>query len=396
MKLVLGDPYWPIKDPSDHHYPLMRHDLETEVVVVGGGITSALVALAFFRAGIPAALLCDGRLGQGSTSASTALLQYEIDYDLTELADKIGREAAVRAYRLCAGAIRQIGELAGDFPADFAYRPSLYLAARERDIPALEQEFAARQAAGFAVRFLDREALRSETGLLAPAAIRSELGAQVDPYQLSRRIFAYLQSGGMPVFEQTRIDPSGRDGRTLRTWDGYPIRARHAVFASGYRSQAYLSERVVKLHSTYAFVTPPLPEAQHWAQSALWWDSADPYLYARTTVDRRLMIGGGDRFFHSAWLRRRVHARQVESIRAKARRYFPAWQGEIAYSWNGVFGETGDGLAYIGTPKEWKHADFALGFGGNGITYSQLAADLLVRKYRGEEPKDLALFRFGR
>ncbi len=76
--------------------------------------------------------------------------------------------------------------------------------------------------------------------------------------------------------------------------------------------------------------------------------------------------------------------------------YMPHTDLHIAHAWSGTFGETKDGLAYIGESPEWPECYFALGFGGNGITYSALAGDLLVRLWQGETPDDLSLFRFGR
>lgn len=396
MKLVSGGAFWPMKDAAEAAYPALEKDLHTEVVVIGGGITSALVSLALHEAGAQVALVSDQRLGGGSTSASTALLQYEIDENLMDLKEMIGAKDAVAAYRLCGEAIDQIAALSKRFPCDFAYRPSVLLAAEEGDLPMIRAEYEARAQAGFAVRLLDRGALMDAFGFDAPGAIQSELGAEVDPYKLTQRIFEHLHREGVPVYERTEVVWDAKDGQRLRTRQGHAIRAGHAVFATGYRSQAYLAEQVVQLHSTYAFVTPPLPENGIWHARALWWDSADPYIYARMTADGRAMIGGGDRDFYESGRREAVHDRQIASVLEKARRYAPSLEFTVADSWNGVFGETKDGLAYIGTPGDWKHADFALGFGGNGITYSQLAARMLAQRYKGEEPEAIRLFRFGR
>ena len=72
------------------------------MVIMGGGISGALVAFYLQEAGIDA-MVIDGRtMGLGSTCASTSLLQYEIDTSLSELKTLIGDKAATRAYQLCA------------------------------------------------------------------------------------------------------------------------------------------------------------------------------------------------------------------------------------------------------------------------------------------------------
>jgi thioredoxin reductase len=94
MKLDSGLPFWLIKDGLPFAYPKLERSLRTDVVILGGGISGALMGYSLTRAGIPCVLL-DGRtIGLGSTCASTSLLQYEIDTSLHELADRIGQKNA--------------------------------------------------------------------------------------------------------------------------------------------------------------------------------------------------------------------------------------------------------------------------------------------------------------
>ena len=57
------------------------------------------------------------------------------------------------------------------------------------------------------------------------------------------------------------------------------------------------------------------------------------------------------------------------------------------WRWGGTFGETEDGLPYIGTARQFPHGYFALGYGGNGITFSWIAANLLLDRFL-ERPND--------
>jgi glycine/D-amino acid oxidase-like deaminating enzyme len=56
---------------------------------------------------------------------------------------------------------------------------------------------------------------------------------------------------------------------------------------------------------------------------------------------------------------------------------------EVAFDWCGTFAETPDGLAYIGSHSRYPRCQFALGFGGNGITYSALAAQYIADSIDG-------------
>ncbi len=77
--------------------PLLDHDVVCDVVVVGAGITGAMVAHRLSSDGLSVVVI-DGRdVCRGSTCACTALLQYEIDVSLTDLAKLIGEQNAARA-----------------------------------------------------------------------------------------------------------------------------------------------------------------------------------------------------------------------------------------------------------------------------------------------------------
>jgi glycine/D-amino acid oxidase-like deaminating enzyme len=76
---------------------------------------------------------------------------------------------------------------------------------------------------------------------------------------------------------------------------------------------------------------------------------------------------------------------------------YPALRGIGAdYAWHGLFATTPDGLPYIGPHRRYPHHLFALGYGGNGITFGYLAAQVLVRALRGRSEPDDALFGFTR
>jgi glycine/D-amino acid oxidase-like deaminating enzyme len=77
-------------------------------------------------------------------------------------------------------------------------------------------------------------------------------------------------------------------------------------------------------------------------------------------------------------------------------RLFPDTGIKPEFSWTGTFGSTRDGLPFIGEYKPRRHSYFSLGFGGNGITFSVIAAAILTDLIRGRKNKDAALFAFDR
>ena len=94
--------------------------------------------------------------------------------------------------------------------------------------------------------------------------------------------------------------------------------------------------------------------------------------------------------------RDRLVQSKTEKLIRRFRCLFADAEFELAYSWAGTFGETKDGLAYIGRSPEHPDAYFALGYGGNGVTMSVIAAGLIADDYLGRDNPDAHIFRFGR
>src|SRR5690242_721479 len=98
MRLRSGCNFWGQVDAEPRPYPVLDRDLRCDVAILGGGITGALVAYHLVRAGVDVVLLEGDRVGRGSTSASTGLLQYELDVGLVPLIQLYGSERGNRAY----------------------------------------------------------------------------------------------------------------------------------------------------------------------------------------------------------------------------------------------------------------------------------------------------------
>jgi glycine/D-amino acid oxidase-like deaminating enzyme len=399
MDLRSDHVYWPAKNGRLQAFPSLGQNITCDVVVLGGGITGALVAEAFTRQNVATVVVDKGCIAHGSTSASTALIQYDVDEPLYLLQKKIGKQNAVTVYSLCAEAIDYLDDLAQSIGNDYDFRkcPSVYFAAQKYGRISLKKEYIARRNAGFDVVFLEEDAIAKTYHFRSKCAIRSALAAQVDPYRFTYSLLNQVQQRGGAVFEMTEVkELETRDKVALTTKEGFTIKAHKLVFAVGYEAKHYLREKTADLKSTYACITKPLPETLLWPEQCLLWNTGDPYFYARTTADNRIMFGGQDIDYEDDTLRDSLIPQKREALRKAFHDLFPHIPLEVEFTWAGTFGETKDTLPYIGESPEWENAYFALGYGGNGITFSAIAAQALVDLYCGKKRPELELFRFGR
>jgi len=401
MDLKSGYPYWAVKNGLMHAFPPLQGDLRCDVAIVGGGISGALIADELARHGHDVAVIERRDVAWGSSSASTGLLQYEIDTHLTDLARRCGEDQAVRAYRGCADAVLQLGQLAKELrDVGFARKKSLYLASRRRDCGDLRREFELRRHHGFDVALLDAGALRDQYGIDAPLGIVSRPAAIVDPYRLTYRLLQRLQRRGGAVHDRSIVESMqpGTRGVELHTSEGHRIRARHVVIAAGYATQQWLRQRVARNRSSYAFVTDPIDTAALGPlKGTMLWETARPYLYVRPTVDGRLIAGGEDDPVDIPARRDARVQRKARRLHTRLQRMFPHLPLTPAFSWGGTFAETDDGLPFFGAhPQHGPRVLFAMAYGGNGITYSMIGARLLrAHIERGRHPLG-ALFSFDR
>jgi glycine/D-amino acid oxidase-like deaminating enzyme len=374
----------------------LRRDLVTEVLVVGAGISGALIAEAL-SADHQVTIVDRRGPVSGSTPASTTLIAYEIDTPLTKLRRKIGREKADRAWqrsRLAVDALRaRTRELGID--CDLEDRDSLYLAGDILDAEALERECEARRAIGLESVFLKRRALKERFGIARAAGLLAFDDMTADPRRMTSGYLRKAVERGAEIFapaEVTDVESHGR-GHIATTKGGPTIRCRVLIFATGYEFPKFVPLKGHSIASTYAIATKPQP-GKLWPERCLIWEASEPYLYLRTTRDGRVICGGEDEDFSDAETRDALIPKKIAAIERKLHRLLPAIDPKADFAWAGAFGASDTGLPRIGAVPGRKNCFAVLGFGGNGITYSRIAADIIRAALAGDKDPDADLYAF--
>ncbi|MEO6330061.1 MAG: FAD-dependent oxidoreductase [Ginsengibacter sp.] len=399
MHLTGGYPFWLINDGLLYYYPKLLKDTEVNTVIIGGGISGALTAYYLTNAGIDC-MLVDGRsIGLGSTCASTSLLQYELDTPLHILKEKIGNQAATRAYQLCGNAIDKLVKIMNDvkFP-DYEKTGSLFFSAHNNEQAFMQKEFDARKKAGFNVTLLGKDDLKKEYGLKASSAILSEEGCTANAYTLTHALLQHSIKRGLLVFDRTFIKKIHYNKSTeLQTAENYTIRAKRIINSTGYEVIKFIPKGMVDFYCTYAAVSEQAEgENQPWKGNVMMWNTDDPYLYIRHTRNNRIIIGGRDERFSNAVTREAILEKKSRQLQKDFNKAMPDIVFKKEFTWSGTFGKTKDSLPYIGAYKKTPNTFYALGFGGNGITFSLIAAEILRDALCGKNNPDSELFSFNR
>ena len=389
-----GAAFWSLRSGLVAAYPPLTTDERCDVAVIGAGVTGALTAQTLCAAGHDVVVLDQHDVAMSSTAASTGLLQYETDTDLGGLVERTGTARAVASWKVGRDAIDAIARLCRDLPpCGFVRRPSLYLATSRSEESHLRDELALRARHGFDVGWVDARALRDRQ-IRARGGIRSDGDAEIDPYRFTHALLDDVSWLGGRIYDRTevtRIRTSAR-GVRLHTTRGPEVRARRLVVATGYDADREITPRKGQLHSTWALVSEPLADLDWWTERALIWEASRPYTYLRTTDDGRIMVGGEDEPWARQHQSERTLTRKVRDLTRRFADRMPGIDLDVAYAWAGTFATSRDGLPYIGTRPDHPHTWFALGYGGNGITFSMVAAERARQWLAGRPLDDLFAF----
>lgn len=402
MNLHSGTPFWPLRDGLCAVFPPLERSEDTEVAILGAGITGALIAQGLGEAGVRCVVLDRRDAAAGSTAASTALLQYELDVPMHRLAEKIGEHDASRAYRLCRDTLDKLAQIDRRLGVDhgFVRRRSLQGASRQSHAAPLRREAEIRRRNGFAVELWDRRRIRRESALPYSSALVSRDAAEVDAHLLTCSLLASAADAGAKIHDRTAVVRTQRaksGGITLRTDRGHRVRAKHLVIATGYETEPHLPRDLVSLVSTYALVTEPRTDWPGWPKDCLVWETGRPYCYLRRTSDGRVIIGGYDEPLTDPVRRDSLLPAKTSALLRRLRGLLPGCPCETGWSWCGAFAETRDGMPFIGARAGGPpNVYYALGYGGNGITFSQVAAEIIRDLILEGESRDADLFRFDR
>jgi glycine/D-amino acid oxidase-like deaminating enzyme len=392
-----GQPIWLDRPATNVRHDELADDIMIDVAIVGAGISGALVAETLSEIGYSVAVFDRRKPVAGSTSASTALLLFEIDMPLHRLAHKIGFANAERAWRRSKLAVDALRERtrALHISCELQAKDSLYLAGDVLGAAGLQRELIARRHAGFETQFLDRNELKERFGINRAAALRCFGNVGANPRKLALGYLRAAASRGAAIYapvEIVTIEPRSRDVLAL-TKGGQRLRCKYLVFATGYEIPDQVPHQGHRIISTWALATPP-QRSGLWPERYLIWEASDPYLYMRATRDDRIIIGGEDEEFEDEGKRDAKLSVKTKIILRKLKKMFPDVVAEADFAWTGTFGASDTGLPSIGQIPGMDRCYAVLGYGGNGITFSMLAAQLIRNLITGSGDSDSDLFSF--
>jgi glycine/D-amino acid oxidase-like deaminating enzyme len=405
-------------------YPRHRGDMQTEAVIVGGGLTGCTTAYAFAAAGLKVLLLEADQIGRGATANSSGWIADEPAVGFADLEKAVGLRGARYGWQVWRRAALDFISLLRrlDIKCHLEERGSALVAATPEQVAQLKRDQKARREAGVDVSMMNARAIKTDFGLDASAAIRSRHGATLDPYRACVGLAAAAADRGAVLFERSPVGKItfNRKIATVMTANGR-IRTRRVVVATGMPTPLFKAlARHFWFHTTYAVQTEPVPakirqqiglgraarasrssgvsrSGQASRSNEVVRDSAQPPHIIRWIEDDRILITGADSEAIPPRLRDKVIVQRTGQLMYELSTLYPEISGiRPDYGWAADYARTAEGLPYLGPHRNYPHHLFAFGDSSRSMTGAYLASRILLRHHSGELDRGDDVFGFHR
>ncbi|MEG2538250.1 MAG: FAD-dependent oxidoreductase [Clostridium sp.] len=396
---VKGDSIFNRINPCIKQYPYLTTNITTDVIIVGGGVTGALLSYYFGKNGISSVVLEGGRVAHGSTGVTTSLLQYELDSNAGELSQYTSIDNVIKSYNLGIKALDEIHEFVRSYGNSFDYTPSsnLLYTSNKSDAKEIINEYEFRRSHSLPVELITPDnnpfSFHVEAGVIA-----KDGGIQIDPYKYTHALLNASTSLGGKVFENSQVVKVEytEDGVIAHTVYDYMVSGKKIIVATGFNTSLF-TDRVFGIKTTtFNIATYPINELDELYKGLNIRDNKDPYNYIRSTVDNRLIIGGEDINFFPDINNEDLCTKKYGILEQRLKDLFPDYNIDIEYRYCGAFASTQDNLGFIGPDPKHKNLWYCLGYGANGILFAILGSMMLTSLYKGETPEYMDLFRVNR
>jgi glycine/D-amino acid oxidase-like deaminating enzyme len=375
-------------------FPRLRGEHTCDVVIVGGGLTGSATAYTCAMAGLKPMVLEAERVGQSNTGRSAGLLLADPGPLFREIVQAHGLRAARRVVEAWARGTSDGAALLKRLKVAGGVTPlSDLLVGRRGDEKVLTREHAARDEAGVASRWLTDRQAKTATNLEAVAAIRVPYGFAVNPYAACVAIANAAARRGAVFYEKSPVRKVtfGRKSAQVQTGDAV-VRTTAVIVTTGIATAEFKPlRRHFKRRETYLVATAPVAAAvrrQLCPSDSTIRDVGAPHHRVRWTPDQRLVIAGADQDETPPRTRDAVMVQRTGQLMYELLMMYPAISGlQPQYGWHLPYGETADGLMYIGPHRNYPHHLFALGSSGDSVSGAFVAARILGRAVRGQVDK---------
>jgi len=368
----------------------LSQDASTDVVIIGAGIAGITNAYLLAKSGKSVTVLDDGEfVNAGETGRTTAHIFNALDDRYHTIQSYFGKEDTKLAAQSHTDAIETISKIvaAEKINCDFSRLDGYLIVGEECDPKELDKELQAAKESGVQVEMVDSAPHLKSDG----RAIKFPGQAQFHINEYIAGLTQACVKMGVKFHLKTHVkEIEGGDKAHVKSVEGFTVHAKHIVEATNVPiSDRFTMYLKMKPYRSYALAAP-VPKGS--VPRNLWWDTSDPYNYARITSlnDKHdsLIVGGQDHPVGQA----HDFEKRFYLLEQWAKKRFPE-MGPVSHKWSGQVTEPHDGLAFLGkNPGDKGNVYIITGDSGQGMTHCTLGAMIITDLINEKENKYAKLY----
>jgi glycine/D-amino acid oxidase-like deaminating enzyme/nitrite reductase/ring-hydroxylating ferredoxin subunit len=349
--------------------PLTKR-FETDVIVIGAGITGITAAVRLQDEGHQVAIIDLNSVGGGTTGHSTGHLDTSLDYSLRGLVRDNGVERARLVLEAKRNAINHIENWDRQFElnSDFVRLPAYHYAQTSYETELLEKEYQAAKQLNLEVDLVDNMPLK----LKCVKALCFQQQGRIDPLRYICGLTELFVNRGGQFFEHTRAENiEEKNGRcSVSTNNG--IITGQAVVVAGHAPLLGMTSVQPRAYPYQSYVL--VARVREPVEDCLYWDMQQPYHYTRIVRsgdNQLLVIGGADHETGTS----EAASRSFAVLEDYVKRFYDV--ESIEGRWSHEFFDSADGLPYIGPVPGMSRVYMGAAYSGDGLTFGTAAGMIL-------------------
>lgn len=358
-------PTWQAEVSIKQSFPKFSGELNTDVLIIGGGLAGATTAFLLCGSGKKVALVEKDIIGHSTTGYTTAHITAVLDTNFSKLIDLYGKEKVEKIWDAGMVAIDKIEEITKkhNIECEFSRCPAFIFAADENQTKEVKEDEVAANSIGIKTTERDDISFKNYGHYVV------ENQAKFQPLKYLKGLFEKMVDCGTFIYEKSEVFDIKKIGEKYEAKVGKGrIIAREVVISTYYPlfSEGFSFPKI----SEYFSYVLELEVAKNILLEGLYWDKNNPYNYIRVDKQERfdrVILGGQD---HKNFLKLDPK-KAYKSLEDYFKSILPDVKYKIKRRWQGPILESGDGLAYIGK-VEGENKYIGTAFSGNGMVYATI------------------------
>lgn len=360
----------------------LNDDVQTDVIVIGGGYTGLSAALHIAQQGKSVCVLEAQTIGYGGSGRNVGYVNAGLWTPPDDVEELLGKETGMHLNTLLAKGPDLVFDLIEkhQIQCSATRKATLHYADTASGLENLKSRYAQQVARNAPVHLLDRDEAVKRTGSdKVLGALMDMRAGTIQPLAYVQGLAKAAEAAGAKIFENTRAERMHRDnGKWVMETPSGRVTGNKLIQATNAYGVGDIDQNEFIPVNYFQMATAPLTMEQRakiLPEGEGCWDCADIMSSFRVDEDGRLLIGGlGDlenigKGIHQAWAERKMAS------------LFPELAGlKFEHAWSGRISFTSDHLPKVVSIGE--NAVSIYGYSGRGISpgtvFGKCAADWAV------------------